>query len=73
MKVTIDRDQCIACGACYDKCPSVFEENSEDTWSQITVPYRVNGDLGLGEVPSELEPCAREGEAVCPVSIIHVG
>ena len=73
MKVTIERDQCIACGACYDKCPGVFEENTEDTWSQITQSYRVNGDLALGEIPSELESCARESEEVCPVSIIQVG
>ncbi len=73
MKVTIDREQCIACGACYQECPKVFEENPDDTWSQITEPYRVDGNIGVGEVPNDLEACAASGADVCPVSIIHVG
>jgi ferredoxin len=73
MNVSIDRDQCISCGACYGECPQVFEENGDDSWSQITEPYRRAGDIAAGEVPPELESCARNAADVCPVSIIHAG
>jgi len=73
MRVSIDRQECIACGACYQECPSVFEENPDDTWSQITEPYRVKGDIALGDVPSYPDGGARAGAEVCPVSIIHTG
>jgi ferredoxin len=71
MKVTIDRDQCISCGACYGECPQVFEENGDDSWSQITEPYRAGGAIAAGEVPADLETCVRNAAEVCPVSIIH--
>lgn len=35
MEVTIDRDECISCGACYEDCPEFFEENPDDDWSQV--------------------------------------
>lgn len=73
MKVTVDRDQCISCGACYAECAALFEENGDDAWTQITPPYRVDGNIAVGEIPAELESCARAGADVCPVSIIHVG
>lgn len=73
VRITIDRDECIACGACYAECPDVYEENKDDGWSQITGPYRVDGDLATGEVPNDLEACAHSGADVCPVSIIHAG
>lgn len=73
MKVTIDREECIACGACYSDCPEVFEENEEDGFSQIVEEYRTGGELGVGEVPEDLEECARTAADGCPVEIIHVG
>ncbi len=73
MKVTIDRDQCISCGACYGECPQIFEENGGDSWSQITELYRLEGNLAAGEIPAGLETCAKNAADVCPVSIIHVG
>lgn len=72
MKVTIDRDGCISCGACYAECPKVFEENGDDGWSQVTEPYRVDGNIAAGEVPNDLGSCATAGADACPVSIIHI-
>lgn len=72
MKVQIDREECIACGACCDDCPEVFEEDEADGSSQIVEQYRVNGDPALGEVPDELESCVRAAADGCPVEIIHV-
>ncbi|WP_218838040.1 ferredoxin [Candidatus Methanoperedens nitratireducens] len=35
LKVNIDRDDCISCGTCWTTCPEFFEQNPEDTHSQI--------------------------------------
>jgi ferredoxin len=72
MKVTIDRDECISCGACYADCPKVFEENDDDYLSQIVEEYRVDGDIAVGEVPDDLEDCATSASQGCPMEIIHV-
>jgi len=73
MRITIDRDQCISCGACYQECPKIYEENTDDNWTQIAEAYRVDGSIAVGEVPADIEACAKAGAEVCPVSIIHVG
>jgi ferredoxin len=49
MKVRIDHDECIACGACYADCPEFFEEN-EDGMSIVLEAYR-DGDPAAGEGP----------------------
>lgn len=72
MRVTIDREECIECGACYADCPDVFEESPEDFFSQITEEYRVDDDPGVGEVPDDLAECVEDAAYGCPVEIIHV-
>jgi ferredoxin len=72
MKVTIERDECISCGACYADCPEVFEENDDDYLSQIVEEYRVDGDPAVGDVPEDLRDCATTAAEGCPVEIIHV-
>lgn len=72
MRVTIEREECIACGACQDECPEVFGED-EDGMSQIVEEYRVDDDPGVGEIPDDLEECAQMAADVCPVFIIEVG
>jgi len=71
--VTIEREECIMCGACYATCPEVFEESLEDSLSQIVEEYRAGGDVAKGEVPEDLEDCVQEAVADCPVEIIKVG
>jgi ferredoxin len=71
MRVRIDRDECISCATCWEDCPEVFEEGPDDGFSQIVEPYRVDGDLALGEVPDEHD-CVHNAAADCPVEIIHV-
>lgn len=73
IKVTIDRDDCILCGACWSECPEVFEAGPEDGLSQIVEAYQVDGNPAVGEVPADLEECATNGAEACPVEIIHVG
>lgn len=71
-KVTIDRDGCISCGACWSDCPDFYEENEEDGLSQVTAQYRVNGDAAVGMAPDDLEDCVKEGADDCPVEVIIV-
>ena len=72
MKVRIERDECILCGACWEVCPEVFEEGLDDGLSQVVEKYRVDGDPALGKVPDDLEDCVRDAAADCPVEIISV-
>jgi ferredoxin len=44
MRVEIEREDCIACGACSLDCPEVFEEDEADGTSRIVEAYRVDGD-----------------------------
>lgn len=58
MKVIVDRDGCIGCGACAEICPDVF---------------RIADD-GLSEVissPDGLEEQVEAAEDSCPVEVIH--
>jgi ferredoxin len=72
MKVEIDREECISCGACWEDCPQVFEENEADGLTQIVKSYQVNGDPAVGQVPDELGECVRTAAEGCPVEIINV-
>lgn len=43
MKITIDQDKCIACGACYSSYPELFEQG-EDNKSQVkSSDYKSHG------------------------------
>jgi len=71
MRVTIDREGCTSCELCWTTCPEVFEQNAQDSLSQIVEKLRVAGSLGEGEVPADLAGCAREAADGCPVEVIH--
>lgn len=70
MQVTIEREECISCGACYADCPEVFEENPDDGMSQIVEEYRANDDPSVGKVPDDLADCVDNAAYACPVEII---
>ena len=72
MNVRIDRDECTSCALCWDDCPNVFEENSEDGFSQLAPKYRSGGDPAVGEVPDSERECVEQAAEDCPVEIIHV-
>lgn len=72
-KIRIDRSECISCGLCWTSCPEVFEENEQDSFSQIVERYRQNGNPDLGVVPPGLDDCVQTAAADCPVEIIHTG
>ncbi len=61
MKVKVNKDLCIACGACIALCPDVFEY----------------GEGGKSEVKKDVNPdqhkdCIKRAESVCPVHAIEV-
>ena len=70
--VTIERETCVSCGSCYDTCPDFFEENPDDSFSQIKKAFRKRDNIGEGEAPAEMEACVRDAADLCPVEIIHV-
>lgn len=72
IKVRIERDECIMCGACRATCPEFFEENPDDYLSQIVAEYRVDDDPSTGQAPVDLKDCVKEAAEDCPVQIIHV-
>lgn len=72
MKVTIERKECTACGSCWDTCPKLFEENPDDSFSQIVEKFRINGNIAEGAPDKELEECALDAADACPVEIIEI-
>jgi ferredoxin len=72
MKVTVDREECTSCEVCWDDCPDVFEENSDDNLCQIVEKFRVDGDPETGEVPEEYRDDVAECVDNCPAEIIQI-
>ena len=55
MRVKVDQELCISCGACIDTCPEVFDWNEDDKAHSI-----------VDEVPAEMEDQANEALESCP-------
>ena len=72
MNISIDRGACVSCGACWNICPEVFDQNHCDSYSEVVEQYRFNGDPAEGIVPDCLCCCAHEAADLCPVRVIQV-
>jgi ferredoxin len=72
MKVTIDRNECVSCGTCWETCPAFFEQNPDDSFSQVMAKFRSTQSSSEGISPQELDACVAEAAGLCPVQIIHV-
>jgi len=72
MNVTLDRMACVSCGACWNYCPELFDQNHCDLFSEIVEDYRFNGDKAEGIVPDCLCCCVQEAVDLCPVHIIRI-
>jgi len=72
MKVIIDRSNCTSCGTCWDTCPAFFEENPDDSFSQVMEKFRTDGSIAEGTAPEDLDACVAEAADLCPVQIIKV-
>ena len=70
MKIRIDQDGCIECGACQNACSKVFIVKSGEKAS-IVEKYQTKGPAE-GEVFDELNDCVQEAVVSCPVEVISV-
>jgi ferredoxin len=70
VRVSVYRDGCIICSACWNLCPEFFEQHPADRKSQVGKAHRIRGAAGEGEVPGEMECCIREAACCCPVQAI---
>lgn len=71
MKVSINQEDCIECGACEQTCAEVFAVESGQKAS-IVENYRKNAP-DVGEVPNNLVTCVEDTAASCPVQVISTG
>ena len=67
--VSIDRDACISCAACWLLCPELFIKERKDEKSAIQLRHRIEGRLGEGVVPGDLIQVATEAVDACPVPL----
>jgi ferredoxin len=72
MNITIDRMECVSCGACWNICPYIFEQNPCDSLSQIVEEFRFCSDRAEGNIPEHVRACVFEAVNVCPVQIITI-
>lgn len=70
MKVDIDRENCISCGACAQTCAEVFMMD-EDGKASLTEKFR-KGSSAKGNVPEEMTDCVNSAAEGCPVNVIKV-
>ncbi|MFH1439227.1 MAG: ferredoxin [Candidatus Woesearchaeota archaeon] len=63
MKVSVDKNTCIGCGACAAIASDIFIMG-DDTKAEVK--------KGMEKVPSGKEVSAKEGADSCPVSAIRV-
>jgi len=59
LKVEVDQDLCISCGACVDVCPDVFDWNDDEKAAAVAP-----------EVPGDMEDQAHEALEGCPTNAI---
>jgi ferredoxin len=59
MKMYVDQDLCIACGACINICPAVFDWNDDGKAEAVKE-----------EIPENVEGDAYEAMESCPVDAI---
>ena len=58
MKVRVDAELCVACGACVDICPEVFDLPGE------------TAVVKMKTIPAEHEEAVREAAEACPTEAI---
>jgi len=58
MKITVDEEACIGCGACVDICPDALKMEGDKAVSSVQ------------EISEETVKCAKEAQDTCPVDAI---
>lgn len=70
MKVKVNKDSCIGCGACAAICDEVFEINDEGL-SEVKKTEE-NKDLEFTPVKEELQDEVRDAVDSCPTGAIEI-
>ncbi len=68
MKIVLKRENCSICGT----CPDIFEQNPEDSFSQIVEKYRLSRNNAGGRLPAESGDCAAKAAELCCADVIRV-
>ncbi|AXN39720.1 ferredoxin [Peribacillus butanolivorans] len=63
----VDKETCIACGACGATAPEIFDYNDEGIAFSI-----LDGNTGITEVPEELEEDLEDAFDGCPTDSIKL-
>jgi len=69
MKIILDTNKCISCGACWALCPKFFEQG-KDSKSSLQEGLSQNGHQEMREVKSA--ECAKEAAESCPAGAIII-
>ena len=71
MKVKVNKDACIGCGACAAICDEVFEINDEGL-SEVKVEEENKGKEEFVSVKEELQDEVRDAADSCPTGAIVI-
>jgi ferredoxin len=71
VKIVLDRNGCIGCGACTGVCPKYYEMANDGKSVLKGSQEKAKGIYEL-EVKEEDIDCNKDAEEACPVSVIHV-
>ena len=63
----INRDTCIACGACGAVCPEVYA-NDDEGYAYVSL----DDNCGITEIPEEFEEDVLEAMGDCPTGSVQV-
>lgn len=63
----VDKEACIACGACGAAAPDIFDYDDEGLAENV-----LDGNTGTKEVPAEFESDLEDAELGCPTEAIKV-
>lgn len=74
VKVTVNKETCIACGVCWALAPDVFEMDPATGKTKIKSPYISNDseNMSEGNIPDEFTDTAKNAATSCPTGAITV-
>ncbi|MCC6017053.1 MAG: ferredoxin [Desulfurococcaceae archaeon] len=74
VKVSVNKETCIACGVCWALVPDVFELDPNTGKTRIRTPYVTNDNdkVSEGNIPSELVDAVKNAANSCPTGSIIV-
>ena len=59
MRLYVDQDLCISCGACIGICPDVYVWNDDE-----------KADVTVDPIPEDMQEEAKDGQEACPTEAI---